>query len=174
MYRFEVIYFTILTIIILLSQFLPTNLLLVLDNIVIRVAIVVLLLYLISISPTVGIFGLVMIGVLYLERNRRKVDIANAKFDEMDAKERPATVEESSLPQKTVPVNDFDTPVPKESEFLPELSEDASMFEPVAPSINQKAVLASVYPLDSEVGSSSMADDLYEKMGFGTPNTPMY
>ena len=162
MYQSEVLYFIVLTIIILLSQFVSTDLLLVLDNLVVRIAIVILLLYLIGIGPTVGIFGLVMIGVLYLERNRRKVAIANAKFDEMNIKERPATVEEASLPQTTVPVKDFDSPIPKESEFLPQ--DDNSMFEPVAPSINQKAVLASIYPL-SENGSS-MTNELYEKMGF--------
>jgi len=161
MYQSEVLYFIVLTIIILLSQFASTDLLLVLDNLVVRIAIVILLLYLIGIGPTVGIFGLVMIGVLYLERNRRKVAIANAKFDEMNTKERPATVEEASLPQTTVPVKEFDSPIPKETEFLPQ---DDSMFEPVAPSINQKAVLASVYPL-SENGSS-MTNELYEKMGF--------
>jgi hypothetical protein len=163
MYRSEVIYFIVLVIITLASHFVPTNILLVLDHIVVRVAIVLLLLYLINIGPTIGIFGLVAIGVLYLERNRRKISVANSKFDQMEAKERPATVEEEAIPQKTVPVHEFDTPIPTESDFIPHHIDD--MFEPVAPSINQKEVLAGVYPL-SEVGSASVTTDLYEKMGF--------
>ena len=165
MYRSEVIYFIVLAVITLVSHFIPTDVLLVLDHIVVRVVIVLLLLYLIAIGPTVGIFGLVMVGVLYLERNRRKVSIANAKFDQMEAKERPATVEEEAIPQKTVPVRDFDTPDLVETEFMPRDNTDSSMFEPVAPSINQKEVLAGVYPL-TDVGSASITTDLYEKMGF--------
>jgi len=164
MYRSEVIYFIVLAIITLASHFVSTNILLVLDHIVVRVAIILLLLYLINIGPTIGIFGLVAIGVLYLERNRRKVSVANAKFDQMEAKERPATVEEEAISQKTVPVREFDTPIPTESDFLHAL-DNTDMFEPVAPSINQKEVLAGVYPL-SEVGSASVTTNLYEKMGF--------
>lgn len=163
MYTLEVIYCIIFAIITLLSQFLPTDLLLLLDNIFIRIIIVILLLYLITNGPTVTIFGFVMIATLYLERNRRKVYLANKKFDSMDTKERHATVEEASLPQTTVPVNDFDTPIPKERTFLPD--NHTSVFEPVSTTINEKHLLASVYPL-TENGKASIPE-LYQKMGVG-------
>ena len=72
MYRAELTYFIVLTVIILFSQFLPTGLLLLLDNFVVRIGIVLALLYLITLGPTAGIFGLMAIAIMYLERNSSK------------------------------------------------------------------------------------------------------
>lgn len=169
MYRAELTYFIVLTVIILFSQFLPTKLLLLLDNIVIRILIVLLLLYLINLGPTAGILGLMAIAVMYLERNKRKVLVAAKKLDSMDwGESRPATVEEESKPQTTVPVNKFDTPEDEEFDYMPHDTCDSDNFEPVAPSINEKAVLSTIYPLNKsgpEAGDGS--DELYEKLGFG-------
>jgi hypothetical protein len=169
MYRAELNYFAALIVIILFSQFLPTGLLLLLDNFVIRIAIVIALLYLITLGPTAGIFGLMAVAIMYLERNKRKVSVAAKKLDAMDW-ERPthATVEEAAKPQTTVPVNEFDKPVEEESYYIPSESCDTDNFEPVAPTINEKAVLATVYPLTKgapEAGDAS--DQLYEQLGFG-------
>jgi hypothetical protein len=169
MYRSELTYFVVLTVIILFSQFLPTGLLLALDNFIVRIAIVVLLLYLISLGPTAGIMGLVAVSSIYLERNRRKVVVAAKKIDLMDW-ERPeyATVEEASKPQTTVPVNEFDKPDEEEYDFLPHETCDSGNFEPVAPTINEKAVLSTIYPLNKygpESGAGS--DELFEQLGFG-------
>jgi hypothetical protein len=169
MYRAELNYFVALTIIILFSQFLPAGLLLLLDSIIVRIAIVIGLLYLITLGPTAGIFGLIAIAIMYLERNKRKVSIAAKKLDAIDWK-RPtqATVEEASKPQMTVPVNEFDKPQEEESYFIPSDTCDTDNFEPVAPTINEKAVLATIYPLNRgapEAGDAS--DQLYEELGFG-------
>jgi hypothetical protein len=169
MYRTELIYFIVLTVIILFSQFLPTGLLLLLDNVIVRAGIVLGLLYLISIGPTAGILGLVAISVLYLERNRRKVVVAAKKIDLMDF-DRPeqATVEEEAEPQKTVPVNEFDTPDGEEFDYMPHETCESDNFEPVAPTINEKAVLSTIYPLNKygpEAGTGS--DKLFEELGFG-------
>jgi hypothetical protein len=169
MYRSELTYFVVLTVIILFSQFLPTGLLLALDNFIVRIAIVMLLLYLISLGPTAGIMGLVAVASMYLERNRRKVIVAAKKIDLMDW-ERPeyATVEEASKPQTTVPVNEFDKPDEEEYDYMPHETCDSGNFEPVAPSINEKAVLSTIYPLNKngpESGTGS--DELFEQLGFG-------
>lgn len=169
MYRSELTYFVVLTVIILFSQFLPTGLLLALDNFIIRIAIVMLLLYLISIGPTAGIMGLVAVASMYLERNRRKVVVAAKKIDLMDW-ERPeyATVEEASKPQTTVPVNEFDKPDEEEFDYMPHETCKSGDFEPVAPTINEKAVLSTIYPLNKngpESGTGS--DELFEQLGFG-------
>ena len=169
MYRAELTYFVVLTVIILFSQFLPTNLLLLLDNFLVRIVIVLLLLYLTSIGPTAGILGLMAISVMYLERNRRKVVVAAKKLDKMDwSKPEQATVKESSEPQKTVPVNDFDQPNEEESNFFPVDTCDSGNFEPIAPTINEKAVLSTIYPLNkSGVEAGVAQSDLYEELGFG-------
>jgi hypothetical protein len=169
MYRSELTYFVVLTVIILFSQFLPTGLLLALDNFIVRIAIVMLLLYLISLGPTAGIMGLVAVASMYLERNRRKVVVAAKKIDLMDW-ERPeyATVEEASKPQTTVPVNEFDKPDEEEYDFLPHETCDSGNFEPVAPSINEKAVLSTIYPLNKDGPESGTgSDELFEQLGFG-------
>jgi len=166
----ELIYFVVLTFIILFAPFFPTGILLLLDHILFRLAAVVLLLYLISIGPTAGIFGLMVVCVLYLERNRRKVAAAVNKLDRMDV-HRPAqaTVEEAGTPQKTVPVNSFASPDNDESSYVPDDNSCVDTnFEPIAPTINQKAVLSTIYPLSADAPESgTAATDLYEKLGFG-------
>jgi hypothetical protein len=169
MYRTELSYFIILTVIILFSEFLPTSVLLLLDNFIIRIVIVLVLLYLVSIGPTAGIIGLMTIAVIYLERNKRKVVVATKKLDKMDwNRPNQATIEEASKPQKTVPVNEFNEPDKEESYFFPDETCESDNFEPVAPTINEKAVLASIYPLNKsgpEAGDGS--NELFEKLGFG-------
>jgi hypothetical protein len=169
MYRAELPYFIVLTVIILFSQFLPTGLLLLLDNFVVRIGVVLALLYLITLGPTAGIFGLMAIAIMYLERNKRKVVVAAKKLDAMDWEQpKQATVEEASKPQTTVPVNDFDKPNDEESDFFPTETCDSDNFEPVAPTINGKAVLSTIYPLHkSGPESGTASDELYEKLGFG-------
>ncbi len=169
MYRTELTYFVVLTVIILFSQFLPTGILVLLDNFIVRILIVLALLYLISIGPTAGILGLMAVAVMYLERNRRKVSVAAKKVDKMDW-ERPtqATVEEASEPQKTVPVNEFDVPQDDEFDFFPHETCESDNFEPVAPTINEKAVLSTIYPLNkSGPESGTGANNLFERLGFG-------
>lgn len=167
MYHTELLYFILLVFTILVSPYLPTNVLLLLDNIIVRVLIILLLLYLITKGPTVGIFGFVAVAILYLERNRRKVSLAVNKLDAMDVYMRKeATVEEASQPQHTVPVKPFDDPDAKETEFLPDESHNNHHFEPVAESINQKAVLSTIYPFQGS-GYASNSEKLYESMGVG-------
>lgn len=169
MFQSELSYFIVLSVVILLSPLVPTAVLLPLDNVIVRIGVVILLLFLISLGPTAGIVGLMAIAILYLERNRRKVSVALQKLDQMD-NQRPeqATVEEASQPQKTVPVNEFDVPKPEETDYFSHETCDSGEFEPVAPTINEKAVLATIYPLDRhgpESGTGS--NSLFEKLGFG-------
>jgi len=169
MFRNEIQYFVVLTALVLLAPFLPSRLLILLDNLIVRLGMIAVLLYCIHIGPTVGIFGLIAIASLYLERNRRKVGLALEKLDAMEVPHAPqATVKEASTPQKTVPVRQFDIPAPTESVYVPEDngSNQDDNFEAIAPSINQKAVLSTIYPLSSS-SSGSGAQHLFEKMGVG-------
>ena len=169
MYRTELTYFIVLTVIILFSQFLPTDILLLLDNFIVRITIVFALLYLIGLGPTAGILGLMVVAVIYLERNRRKVSVAAKQIDLMDwSRPEQATVEEANEPQKTVPVNEFDKPDEEEFDYMPHETCASGNFEPVASTINEKAVLSTIYPLNRtgpESGTGS--DKLFEELGFG-------
>ena len=169
MFRNEIQYFVVLTALVLLAPFLPSGLLILLDNLIVRLGMIAALLYCIHIGPTVGIFGLIAIASIYLERNRRKVGLALEKLDAMEVPHAPqATVKEAGTPQKTVPVRQFDIPAPTESVYVPEDngSNQDDNFEAIAPSINQKAVLSTIYPLSS-TSSGSGAQHLFEKMGVG-------
>jgi hypothetical protein len=162
MYRVELPYFLGFTILILSTPFLPSWIFMMFDNILVRIAIVFVLLFLISKGPTAGIFGLMAIGIVYLERNRRKIIVASKKLDMMDINiPNQMSVKEESKPQETVPVADFSLP-PRDDE-LPYMPADEcgnDNFEPVAPSINMKNALHTIDP-----GSSS--DRFYEQQGFG-------
>ena len=139
----ELTYITVCGIIMVTSQFLPSSLLFLLDNIVVRILAVCLLIY-----------------VLFLERNRRKVGEALKKLDAMEV---PKHADVSVAYEKTAPVDvpSFSIPESVESDFLPHDTHISDVFEPVDVSINQKAVLTTIYPLNE------LADELYEKMGFG-------
>jgi hypothetical protein len=166
MFSSELTYFLVLSILFLGAPFFPTQFLHLLDLLVVRVALVILLLFLIRLGPTAGIFGLMAIAALYVERNRRKVSQALKKLDAMDPETQPPALIETVLaPQTTVPVKSFDAPNEEEYSFAPEDDScDITNFEPVAPTINQKGVLTTIYHGE---GSVSSAAELFEEMGMG-------
>jgi hypothetical protein len=172
MYRSELPYFILFAIIILITPFLPSAILLSLDLLIIRIAVVLLLLYLIRVGPTAGLFGLFAIGILYLERNRRKALLAKSKLNMVDINTPPQmTVKEQSIPQKTVPVLPFSSPLSDdELPFIPSDDTGSDNFEPVGESINMKDILHTSYPssgYNPGAGASNELEDLYENNGFG-------
>lgn len=172
MYRSELPYFIAFAIIILITPFLPSYILLSFDLLVIRIAVVLLLLYLIRVGPTAGLFGLFAIGIIYLERNRRKALSAKSKLNMMDINMPPQmSVSEQSIPQKTVPVVPFNIPLANdELPFMPSDDTGTDMFEPVDESINMKDILQTSYPSSGYhpgAGASNELEDLYENNGFG-------
>lgn len=167
----EITLFILQILLITSSPFLPTSLLLLLDFLVMRILFAILLLYFISVGPTVGIFGFVTLAVLYMERNRRKIQVSLKKWGELDDyQSKLATVEEAHAPQKTVPVAAFDIPNDHATEYAPQEDEpyDLPLFEPVAPSQNEKVVLSSSYPVSHRSSSSTASmESIYEQLGVG-------
>jgi hypothetical protein len=145
---------------IILAPFLPSELLFLLDNIIVRILLVGLLVYTIRYGTTVAILSFMTIAILFLERNRRKVGEALKKLDAMEV---PKFADVHEAYKKTMPVDvpEFSVPVPKEVDFMPHETCDTDAFEPVDVSINQKTVLRTIYPPEGQV------DELYEQMGFG-------
>jgi hypothetical protein len=156
----ELIYVIGCVAILLLAPIIPSPVLLLLDNIFIRIAAICLLVYSVRFGPTVTIFVFITLAVLFLERNRRKVGEALKKLDAMEV---PKYADVDEAYQKTMPVEvpTFSAPVEVESDFIPHESCSSGEFEPVDMTINQKAVLSTIYPLQEST------DELYEKMGFG-------
>ena len=166
----EIPLFVGLILVIAAAPFLPTPPLLVLDWLVARIAVAILLLYFVSVGPVVAVFGFIALAILYMERNRRKVQVGLKKWDLLDTASKLAPVEEAHKAQTTVRVAPFDTPDADETEYAPLDEEplDISIFEPVAPSLNQKVVLASSYPVSHQPSSSTASmTSIYEQMGVG-------
>lgn len=151
---------------ILLSGFLPTNILLVLDLIPIRFIAIIGLLYAITQGPIIGLLTFFLITVLYIERNRRKVEIARYRFADIVDKNTPVemTVDEEAIPQQTVPVKEFDTPDDRIMYYIPNsgCSANSNDFAPIgsAESLNGKVVFPSV-PQGAKAGP------MFQKEGFG-------
>lgn len=164
MYQSEIPYFIVCVSVILFTPFLPNIVLIAFDNIIIRILSVIILLYLISIGPSAGIFGLLALICIYLERNRRKVVVARGKLDKMDVYfSRKATVQDESKSQTTVPVPSFDIPLlHDEIPYLPGNDTGTDDFYPVGKSINEKILLETIQP-----GVSKINTQFYEQHGFG-------
>ena len=164
----EIPLFVLLILVIAAAPFFPTRLLLTLDWLIVRIIVAVLLLYFVSVGPIVAVFGFIALALLYMERNRRKVQGGLKKWDALDTK--LASVEEAHRAQTTVKVAPFDTPDGSETEYTPleEDTMDISMFDPVAPSQNEKVVLASSYPVGHQSSNSTASlGSIYEQLGYG-------
>ena len=141
--------------VILIAPALPTGLLMLLDTVIVRIAVVLGLLFAISVGPVEGLLALIAVGAIALERNRRKVAVARAKLDLMDQqRERPATVDELAEPQTTVPVRSFREAEDDALHFLPGEEMGSDSFHPVggAPRLNHKEIFESV-PNGSAAGA---------------------
>jgi hypothetical protein len=132
--------------VVLLSPIAPTALLLALDSLFVKIALVAAFLWATTQGPLIGVLALLAIGSLYLERNRRKVNLARKVFAEIPQASDPpqATVEEEAEPQDTVPVVAFDEPSGDIATYLPKGSMGSNEFAPVAPTLNEKDPLPTV------------------------------
>lgn len=130
------------------SPVIPTMLLLLLDNIVVRVLVVAALLYSITQGPLIGLATLVTIGLLFIERNRHKVVRARNKFERiMEASDNPQmTVEQEGVPQNTVKVREFDEADGRDAIFLPGKNTGNDEFNrvPWSEELNDKRALKTV------------------------------
>jgi hypothetical protein len=130
------------------SPVIPAVVLLLLDNIVVRVLVVAALLYSITQGPLIGLATLVTIGLLFIERNRHKVLNAKFKFERiMEASDSPQmTVEQEGVPQNTVKVREFDEADGREAIFLPGKNTGNDEFNrvPWSEELNDKRALKTV------------------------------
>jgi hypothetical protein len=163
MYQVEIKYVITLALIFIITPMLPSGVLLSFDNILVRITAILMCLYLISIGSTAGLFGVMAIAALYLERNRRKITVAKTKLDLMDVNS-PAqmTVEEAGEPQKVVPVRRFAEPSEDEMPYIPSETCGSDDYYPIGESINEKEILPTIDP-----NNARRAANLYEESGFG-------
>lgn len=151
----------IMAAVILLTPSLPNGILFLFDSIIIRITVVLFLLYMIGTDYMGGLLALLMIGSIFLERNRRKVLIARNSVDKMDPyASNKMTVEEEGKPQKTVKVLPFYTPDLEVISYEPKRDMGSNEFHPIAETIDHKNPLETI-PLGEK------SADMYEHDGFG-------
>lgn len=146
--------------------FIPSNILSLLDFIIIRFLAVLAVLWGISRGPMIGIFTFVLIAALYLERNRQKIINARYKFAEIVDVNTPVqmTIEEEGESQKVVPVQDFDSPENRIFYYAPKdgCAANSNDFTPPPPSesLNAKVVF-------NTIPQGSKSAGIFEKEGYG-------
>ena len=147
------------------TTYFPTNILVVLDLFFIRLLAILLLLGAITQGPVTGVLAFLVVGGLFLERNRRKLDnvkirlysqmaSAMAAADGADGlgndgmqrgPERQATTEEEGVAQKNVFVAPFDEPeLGNVWRWKPEDNCKEENWSPVAPTIDTKAPVRTI------------------------------
>lgn len=97
---------------ILITVFLPNNILLLTDHLIIRFILIAWIIWgLYNYSYIELLLLMVFVALLFAERNRVKIENARDKFEKIIQSDTPAqmTVEEA-IPQSTVPVVPFDEP----------------------------------------------------------------
>lgn len=151
---------------ILLTPVIPTGILLLLDFRFVPFFIILALLYAISLGPLIGLLAFFFISVIYLERNRRKIQIARYKFADIVDINTPnqMTVEDEGIPQDTVPVREFETPDDRTMYYIPRdgCAVNSNGFTPLPAdeSLNHKIVFPTI-------PQGSKAAAVYQAEGFG-------
>jgi hypothetical protein len=139
--------------------YIPTNILLLTDNIFIRILAVFILLYFVNIHPVSGIFAFVIICALYIERNRRKIARAQQKIlTDTDSESKYMSVKDAGKPQQTVPVLPFADADDALVHFTPYGETGTNDFQQIDDSINHKKILPT-----SALGQIS--GSFFEKIG---------
>ena len=119
--------------------FLPWQVLMVTDNILVRFFLLVGFLAAVGVSPTCGILALAVIGLLFIERNKAKMHHLRRAMQQSDMNS-PAI--QSIQSSETAPLQpDFDSPVESSVPFFPQEDSGDDRFYPVASSMNEKHVL---------------------------------
>jgi predicted membrane metal-binding protein len=136
----------------LVIPFLPWQILMLTDFILVRVVLLILFLAAINISPQVGMLSLASISFLFIERNKRKVKHIQSVMQQ-STPDSPAIAGIQS-PETAPEQPAFDTPVEKNISFSPQEDSGDNSFSPVARSMNQKEVL----PTESSNGSKFVVE----------------
>jgi len=119
--------------------FLPWQVLMLTDYIVVRVVLLGLFLTAMNISPQIGMLSLASIGFLFIERNKRKVKHLQ-KVMQQSTPDSPAIAGIES-PETAPAQPSFNKPTESNIPFSPQVDSGDNSFSPVAETLNQKGVL---------------------------------
>ena len=123
----------------IIIPFLPWQILMLTDLILVRILLLAIFLFAISISPQVGILSLVSIAFLFIERNRNKVKYIQGVMQNNASNSE--AVNSINTPE-TAPIQpEFNKAMESNISFSPNNETGDNTFDPVDKTIDQKQVL---------------------------------
>ena len=136
--------------------FLPWQVLMLTDLLLVRLVLLVCFLAAINVSPIAGILSLAVIALLFIERNRRKIKHLQQIMQQSTPESQ--AIQDIQTPE-TAPIQpQFDNPTTTTFHFAPQQDTGDNTFEPVALTINQKQVL----PTETSSGSHKAIKQLFD------------
>lgn len=145
-----------------LIPYLPTQLLILTDNLLIRI---VLLAWLVSsayVSPLVAIATFIIIALLFVERNKYKVNQIH-NLMELSSPESPA-IQQIVSPPTAPPQPPFEDPAQNSIPFMPQEDTGDNSFAPVDKTINEKI------PLPTEKSNEGVQKAIQQLYQWVNPN----
>jgi len=146
----------------ILIPFLPFEILMLSDLILVRLVLLAVFLAAINVSPLVGMLTLACIGFLFIERNKKKM--VNLQRS-MQQSSPDSEAIQNIVSSETAPVQPpYDVPLEANIPFAPNAESGDNNFVPVSESINAKSAL----PTESVDGSRFVV-----RQSFGWVNTDL-
>lgn len=143
----------------LIVPFLPGGLLALADNIVVRAVLILLVLIYAMESPLLGIMVLLVVGLIFIQRNKYKLAAGYTSHDEKLFKiDTVSPALEVLKTPPTAPIQpSYDTPAMEVHPFAPGVDSGSDEFKAVAETIDHKVIL----PTAPVRGSAVVEDQLF-------------
>ena len=143
----------------MIVPFLPGGLLALADNIVVRAVLILLVLIYAMESPMLGIMALLVVGLIFIQRNKYKIAKGYTSHDEKLFKiDTVSPALEVLETPPTAPIQPtYDTPAMEVHPFAPGIDSGSDEFKAVAETIDHKVIL----PTASVRGVAQVEDQLF-------------
>ncbi len=143
----------------LIVPFLPGGLLALADNIVVRAVLILLVLIYAMESPLLGVMALLVVGLIFIQRNKYKLAAGYTSHDEKLFKiDTVSPALEVLKAPPTAPIQPtYDTPAMEVHPFAPGVDSGSDEFKAVAETIDHKVVL----PTAPVSGSAAIEKKLF-------------
>jgi hypothetical protein len=136
--------------------FLPHPVLVLSDLVVVRLALLVLLISIAYVSPVAAILGLLVIALVFIQRNKYRMKTLQRAMQQSD--ENSPAIEGIQTPETAPEQPPFDVPEVESHPYSPQDDSGDNSFAPVGDSINHKQPL----PTESADGSRFAIQQLFE------------
>ncbi len=151
--------FGVFALLFLIVPFLPGGILALADNIIVRAVLILLVLIYAMESPMLGIMALLVVGLVFIQRNKYKIAAGYTSHDEKLFKiDTVSPALEVLKTPPTAPIQPtYDTPAMEVHPFAPGVDSGSDEFKAVAETINHKVVL----PTASVRGAGEVEEQLF-------------